>query len=371
MYELVEFDALPAGERARLGSLPDDPGLFGVLRPRLGDALLLKAVGHDTARLFGALAQPGGVDDLRDLQVPSADELERLVLGGVLELADGDRFVSGPAAVHVLAAGEMPAAGRSRVGRLSLAALRYAAALPIEEAGRLSARMYFYNRVPAGPRWHRLFPDPAAVRAFLGLDPGGRNRALIDERWDEDPHEEAGGWIHWHGLRRSGRRARSGPFKLYVSPAPDDVGRAFDATVATLGALDTTCSFKVGPDVHGLLRPDKLVVYLSSRAELDAVAEALAPALAGVRAQGVPFSAELAGEGVLSWGLDPPRRRGNEWWERESWRLWVTNRLAAAILAARSAPAGVEPWRFALRRIESEGVDLATWAPLDQGAAGR
>ena len=51
------------------------------------------------------------------------------------------------------------------------------------------------------------------------------------------------------------------------------------------------------------------------------------------------------------------------WQERESWRLWVTNRLAVALVAARRDGAAVEPWRYALARAELDGVDVATWAP--------
>jgi hypothetical protein len=365
-FELVAFRDLQDEERAQLGSVPDDAELFGVLRRRSGGGRL-KAVGHDTATLFQALRRPRRLEELTGVPVPGPGAVERLVLGEVLEVADGDRFASGPAAAGLLSAPAREASGAAatRIGQLSLAALRYGAALELDEASALSARIYFYNRVPAGAGWHRRFPDGSAVRNFLGIDARGRNREPLDEHWDERAPEDGGGWIVWHP---HGKVRGGGRFKLYVSPAPEDAGLAFDATVTTLTRLGAASTFKVGPDVYGLLRPDKLVVYFRSRAELDEMAAELAPRLADVRAHGVPFTAESAGDGILSWGVDPPARRGREWWERESWRLWITNRLATAILSARAAGSEVEPWRFALRRIEAEGVDPVTWTPLGTAA---
>ena len=95
------------------------------------------------------------------------------------------------------------------------------------------------------------------------------------------------------------------------------------------------------------------------------MAAQLSSELAGCPSQGVPFTAELAGsEGLLSWGMDPPRSQHMlEWQERESWRLWVTNRLALALVAARRDGGLLEPWQYALARIELEGIDATTWTP--------
>jgi hypothetical protein len=122
-------------------------------------------------------------------------------------------------------------------------------------------------------------------------------------------------------------------------------------------------AFKVGADAAGLLRPDKMVAYFDNFEALAAVADSLADALAGVSAHGVPFSAEITSDGLLSWGVDPPREeRPPGWSGGQSWRLWVTNRLAGALLAARGQ--GVEePWRFALERLRVEGVDVERWVP--------
>jgi hypothetical protein len=50
---------------------------------------------------------------------------------------------------------------------------------------------------------------------------------------------------------------------------------------------------------------------------------------------------------------------------QESWRLWITNRLAGGLVHAQAAGGPVEPWEFALDRIALEGVDPSTWLPAD------
>src|SRR5579864_7766297 len=58
-FRLVLFDRLPAGQRRQLAGLARDPEHYGVLRPRRGTGLGLKAVDRETALLFLTLARPG------------------------------------------------------------------------------------------------------------------------------------------------------------------------------------------------------------------------------------------------------------------------------------------------------------------------
>jgi hypothetical protein len=124
-------------------------------------------------------------------------------------------------------------------------------------------------------------------------------------------------------------------------------------------------ALKVGNDAPSLLRPDKIVLYFADLDSVSAGAARLAHELAGCPVHGVPFTAELAGsDGLLSFGIDPPRpEHAIAWQERESWRLWLTNRLAVALLAARRDGGTLEPWQYALARLELEGIDPSTWAP--------
>jgi hypothetical protein len=114
--------------------------------------------------------------------------------------------------------------------------------------------------------------------------------------------------------------------------------------------------------VYGVLRPDKLVAYFATLDAVERAAAALAPRLRGIDAHGVPFTTALTSDGLLSWGCDPPSLSAAP--ARESWRLWVTNRLADALMRAKVNPhAGVAPERFALARIALDGVDPDSWAP--------
>jgi hypothetical protein len=131
-----------------------------------------------------------------------------------------------------------------------------------------------------------------------------------------------------------------------------------------------------GADAAGLLRPDKLVAYFPDFDSLAGAAGVLADRLAGIPPHGVPFTAEIGGDGLLSWGVDPPRREGGKARGEESWRLWLTHRLARALLAVRHMNAaqggpgghdgqagGPEPWQLALERLRLEGVSTETWTP--------
>ena len=351
LYELVLFDRLPEDERRALSELAREPGFYGVLRPR-GEGLGIRSVDRDTALLFLTLREPGPLPAyVRGMLGEAAGRtVARLVADGVLEVANGDEFVSGAAALKLLS-GQSGELGDGRVAALSLAALRHAEGLPVGEVSRLSWSLYAFNRRPLTPRWRRLLPSAEAVEGHLGIDPGGRNRRRLDRSWEGVPME---GWLCW------GARARpswaGSTHKLYISPAPEAVGESFGAVLEAL-AEARAFQFKIGADAAGLLRPDKIVAYFHGFDSLAQAAGIVESRLGGVPAQGVPFTSEIGGDGLISWGVDPPRDEA-----AESWRLWLARRLARAILDARSS-GDAEPWRFAVERLRLEGVDPATWTP--------
>jgi hypothetical protein len=124
--------------------------------------------------------------------------------------------------------------------------------------------------------------------------------------------------------------------------------------------------FKVGDDGYGMLRPDKIVVYFRSFAALEESGRKIAARLPDCPAQGVPFTAAFEGSRLLSWGVDPQKQNGVlAWQERESWRMWITNRVAVAMIGARQSQNGrLAPWRFALERLRLDAIDTDTWTPL-------
>lgn len=364
-YGWTPFGALDGSERGLLAGLHGRGGLAGLLRPT-GTGAGIKGLDAEAARLWSTLAEPAHLPD-RTLDLPGAGTaVARLVLDGVLEVEHEGRFVSGPVAFPLVFGDRPITPGAGPLAGLSVAALEYGGALQLDDPIALSWRLYRYNTQPQSPEWRRRLPDRRAVAAFLGLD-GFDGRALLVHT-TVGPHRLSThrGWISWDLRRAAAERAGSARWKLYVSPEVEALPEALHRIVALAPEWPGAVSLKVGSDLPGLLRPDKCVLHFSTRDQLDAAAARLAAELGGMPGQGVPFSAEVAGR-LLSWGVDPPGDRPVPGWLGvESWRLWITNRLAAALLAAQSAePVSVAPAAFALGRILLEGVDPATWAPYD------
>ena len=104
--------------------------------------------------------------------------------------------------------------------------------------------------------------------------------------------------------------------KLLVSPRPEALSDAFPIIAGQLVRSEVRSS-KVGRGIEGLLRPDKIIAYFEDRAHLEEVAKALKQSLHGCPAQGVPFTAEMGGHGLISAGVDPPAGDA-----AASWRAW-------------------------------------------------
>jgi hypothetical protein len=245
---------------------------------------------------------------------------------------------------------------------LSREALQDAQDLATQEPQALAMALYFYNRIPLSAFWKTRFATADAILAHLGVD-----AARLEREWIAA--HDSPGWFGW--VSRNEARSEPGEvtWKLYVSPHPERIRDAFAVVVRTLPAV-RAASFKVANTASGMLRPDKLIAYFGSREDLTEAAETLGRELAGCEAQGVPFTAALDGSGLLSWGVDPPEDdRALRWLSRESWRLWLVQRLGAARSIAQSTakPArrasAIEPWRFALERARRHGVDVETWTP--------
>ena len=346
-FELVAFDRLSPEQLRILHPLPEDPGQYGVLIPKQGLWLGAKAVSHDAARIL--------LDVSRAIDAPPA-EVIKWVMDGILEIEIDGTFVSGPAAYGVLRNGSpQPAPPQDRIARISAAALVYAESLPVRDARWLSRRLYSYNALPSTPR--KKYTERSAV------DPEERSESatFLFEHYQAIPN---GAWESW-ALRVCIDELNGihFPYKLYVSPYPEDLLRTFGSIVRVF-AGNRVVLFKAGKSGEGLLRPDKLVAYFSGFDQLTRVAEQLRLPMQNLRPHGVPFTKAFTSDGLLSWGMDPPIRQPLPGFHIESWRSWVCAKLAVAITHARQRPAeGVSPAAFALDRLELEGVDPATWAP--------
>lgn len=368
-YQLVLFDRLPAEQREALKGLTEEPEFYGVLLSETDGRA--KSACRDAALLFFTLARAGRIPTyVRTLFGERANQaIAELVLDRVLQIEAGGQFVGGSEAFASIYEERAKTAPSGSCAQLSRNALIYAQALDLDDVGRLSGRLYFYNRYPVDEEWKRRFPGTDKVAEYLEITSDGENRKILDRRWTmARASASSEGWFAWGNteMRADARTPGGQTYKLYVSPKPDSVHDAF-RTVLEVLASSPAQQFKIGNSASGLLRPDKLVIYFSEIDDLRETAQRLSTALAGCPVHGVPFTAPMGeDDGLLSWGIDPSQEIASPLWaERESWRLWVTNRLAASLLSAkRTADSNLEPWRFAMERMRLDNVDTDTWTPL-------
>jgi len=237
------------------------------------------------------------------------------------------------------------------IEHLSLAALRMAASGLPEEPGIVAQWLYRFGTVPRGLAIDRDFGPDDDPMAVLGMTVGDNVRRLLETAY------EATSLSGWYSFARTPTQLQFAPAcKLYVSPRPEALADAFPRIAHELVRFDVR-SFKVGRGIEGLLRPDKIIAYFDDRAHMEAVIAALDRALWGCPAQGVPFTAEAGGNGLLSTGVDPPP--GNT---PTSWRSWVTKRLATSLTVGR-ATSNEDPVAAALINIRLAGVDPERWLP--------
>jgi hypothetical protein len=286
----------------------------------------------------------------------------RLVLDGVVEIEGGDGiFVAGAAAYRTVFGAPAAELCETVTGRLSLEALEDASRFATEDARRLSMRLYRYNHCPASAVWRRQLPSERALLAYLRIGGQEGSTLALEQGWTAVTSNES--WLSWVPSRRV-RESLGDPvtYKLYVSPRAEYLPEAFHTAIDIFTRVGAA-SFKVGRDVYGVLRPDKFVAYFTAVARMHEAAGRLRNALSGMPAQGVPFTAALEESGLLSWGVDRPHNEQLLPRLGASWRLWLTERLATAIVSARVSPEVVEPWRFAVDRVGLEGIDTSRWAP--------
>jgi hypothetical protein len=380
--ELVVFDRLEPSLQSRLASLTRDPSFYGVILPvdrQAAAPATAKAADRESALLLLTLRTPGPIPEYaRRLLGPDAwHTITGLVLDGILEIESAGVFRSGPNAIgsrgvdgYDEVAGDSPP--RGRIAQISIDALRHAAALPIDDVAVLAGRLYRHNSLPLTPA------NASATMPVTDLTRLGIARPAVattlDRVWTCTASGADGEWLCWSAAERwESADGTRGTCKLYVSPAPAAIPEAFAATVAAATAHQAL-AFKAGAGPYGLLRPDKLVIYFRHRDDLYAAAAALTDALAGAPAHGVPFTAGITPDGMISWAADPPTHAGVIGGAAsESWRSWLTTQLAAALIAGRTtgprAPDQADPVhdpvRFALRRAAALRIDPRTWIPAD------
>jgi hypothetical protein len=352
-FRLVPYDLLPAQQPALQG-LGEDPDFFGLLVPPEGSSLPAKSVSRDAALLFMALREPVCLPWLleRLFGAHVQERLRPLILDGVFEVEECGRFLSGPTAAACFGSPK-EAASASQLGRLCNDAIGYAAALEQLTVHEVATRLYLFNAAPATPMIHRRFADDRQLMQFLCQDE--ELARDLRSRWNREVLGDA--WLMW---QRAVSNAESA-CKLYVSPTLEHLPRVFAAVVAVLSKV-RCARFKVGRGGFGVTRSDKLVAYFGSLDELQKAADLIGRSVAGAAAQGVPFTAPIDPDGLLSWGMDPPRfDQVPAFQQVQSWRQWLTGRIAVYVLAAREA--GIDVQSFVRSRLSLDGVDPVTWNP--------
>ncbi len=230
--------------------------------------------------------------------------------------------------------------------------------MPGMELNILAQKLYSYNTIPIpldmrSKHWehHSIFPaSPLYTDA----------EKLLRTRWvPETVRDGTNYWLSWRPEKKAVHGIRPGgfTFKLYISPHIDDYLPVLSETIKILTASNAYC-FKTGSNYHGILRPDKLVVYFDNLEELKNTAGRINNSTSNFLAQGVPFSAPIFDTLMLSWGIDPPAGKK----DAVSWRSWITRELATGIIEGKRKLVG-EPWQYALQYIRSKGFKTDTWEP--------
>lgn len=244
----------------------------------------------------------------------------------------------------------MPNPAGERLPRLSRAATIRAAALTGRigpgqlEADGLAAVLYRAGGCTPSrgidPRWPHLLLRRAErpVRAALS----------------DHTRSATAAWMSW---TRNDADPSTLVHKIYVSPAMAAMAEALRLTFTVATDLGIP-AWKVGADVAGLHRADKIVLYLPTGEAADRAASTLADTLSHVAAQGVPFTGQVGDTGIVSRGVD---HCGT------SWRAFVCRSLAEALLAGRavagSTAAPVDVADLARERLVDLGFDVVTWRP--------
>ena len=364
-YELLLLEDLPAEEQEVLSPLRKDRSFHGLIRLRSTKGSTAKAVCHETARLFLLLQEPGSLPHAILSESDAELTISQLVCDGILQIAHGREWLCGPAACR--ADGWTAAESSGRIlADLSLQALKHAESLETVDAMELSACLYRYNTLPLTPQWLRRIPDGTALEEYLQIQVGGSGRRVLDQGWVRvSPETDRDPWLAWTSLSIPAPQPGAAGYKLYLSPLPSHLRDAFRIFLPAITA-NGAHHFKVGSNVRGLLRPDKIVAYFTDLPSLFEAARPITKELSGCPAQGVPFTAELECGALISWGSDPPlQEEVPVWLRRQSWRQWISNRLGSALaVAKREKSAAMPAWRFALERLRLEGVNVVTWAPV-------
>lgn len=238
---------------------------------------------------------------------------------------------------------------------LSRSAMQYGASLVHLDEFRLATRLYRFNSYPralgATYKWDAAWINGVGNRRKMAL------ALLLRSHYSRQVGRNSSpSWIAWEHKRLD--RKADLRYKLYVSPTPADSRAAFASVTETCCTLAVP-AFKIGADVDGILRPDKIVLYFATLEATAAAAAELRRHLDGCGVQGVLFSQPLDERGLLSRAADP-LAQPLETAEGNSWRMYVASCAARSLkLASMQAVTPGPP--DLLLNLRLSGIDPNDW----------
>ena len=255
--KLVGHHELPAEQRTAFAEMAADAQHYGILFSDVIPELGVQAVDHYTAHVVDSLWQPATMCHL----IPDAVKAAGLVLDGVLQIQQNGSFTTGPAAYSVLF--DRPFSGftpADTISALSYDVLERSQMLLTADPREMSSWLYHAQTLPVTPQWARRLTGREQIEDFLGLGAGDALRQLLDDHFAPS---EIPGWRSWQNLTVSQESADHLPtYKLYISPRPEALPQALALAVPAFMEAGV-CTFKLGSDAFGLLRPDKLIAYFN------------------------------------------------------------------------------------------------------------
>ena len=373
IYSITPFEELSEAQKKRFKGKE----FYALLHAPREAKLTVKAVNQKLALFLSHLREPKKLSEIfQKFDKGTKEEKEQftiqLVLDCVLDVKSDDGFISGVEAVNrVLLPSPHAVHFADQKGRkthtqtVSDRALYFAFNSALTQPIKISFLLYNFNRVPMNHRWKQIIPDEGALCKYLDLREDGSwtkmpewiapQKIRLDQKGQPNVFD-----LYWRSWNLKNREiSKDMPsYKVYFSPLPrylPDVFRIVRGEAANSEAF----FMKVGRNLTGILRADKLIVYFARFDLAFDFARRMSETLAHFESQATPFSFQVHPESSLvSMGVDPPRILG----ERYSWRLYMTSKLSLAIQGARRTKAK-DPRGYVNTYMGMLGIDTIDWRP--------
>jgi hypothetical protein len=367
-YMLVEANQMYQSGQDALIDIFNDEDIFGLFIPEVqNENSTYKVAYKDIALLFYFFQSEGKLPHYirRNFDDEINRILAKLVLDGILEIKWQDEFLTGVnAQVALYEFKDSNDSTNSHIINISEKAINYGLSLQDIDTRSLSTKIYCYNTLPVSENSYTYLNDSFAIEKYLEIDNLYQRKML--KGWTKSAPSDEFSWISWFydATKNKINNKERSTYKIYISPTIESMPKVFLKFLEVLPQTKAF-SFKVGSELQGLLRPDKWVVYFHDKADLLEASELFIPAFANFPVQGVPFTAPIDSKGILSWGIDPPRKEVLQNIEGGSWRANLTDKIAIAIGQAKDAKIeGAEAYNFVMNKLFLENIDASTWTPI-------